>query len=77
MCILHCEYLGNDGICDTKFALGFFADDEKRAVKLFQKFNSEENDAECLEYKESGRINDTERQIERLTGISFSIIRKI
>ncbi len=110
------EYLGSSGICDTKFALGFFADNEKRAVKLFQEFNSKENDAQCLECKESPKINDAEaieiiikvagvkntnqiqnfekekrdkmirklkdsglsiRQIERLTGISFGVVRKI
>lgn len=110
------EYLGNNGICDTKFVLGFFADNKKRAVELFQKFNSEENDDNCLEYEESIKIDDIEateiiikiagventsqiqnfekeerdkvikelkdnglsiRQIERLTGISFGVIRWI
>lgn len=110
------EYLGKKGICDTKFALGLFADDEKRAVDLFQKFNKEENKDVCLEYEEIVKINDKEaariiievagvespiqvqnlkkeernkvikqlrnrglsiRQIERLTGISFGVIRKI
>lgn len=93
-----------------------FADDEKRAVELFQKFNSEANKDKCLEYEELDRIDDTEatkiimtaagiksttqvqnfehekrdkiikelknrgisiRQIERLTGISFGVIRRI
>jgi REP element-mobilizing transposase RayT len=110
------EYLGKDGICDKKFALVFFADDEKGALELFKKFNSKENDDKCLDYEESIRIDDIEarkiiikvagiddisqirsfekekrdkvikklknrglsiRQIERLTGISFSVIRRI
>ncbi len=54
------EYLKNHNICDIKFSLDFFADDEKRAVGLFQKFNSEENDDKCLEYRETVRINDEE-----------------
>lgn len=110
------EYLGESGFCDKKFALGLFAEDEKKAVGLFKKFNIKENSDECLEYEEQVRINDIEaakiitkvaklenpiqiqslekdkrdkairefknhglsiRQIERLTGISFNIIRKI
>lgn len=110
------EYLGKDGICNRKFALGFFADDEKRALELFKDFNSKENDDKCLDYEKSIRIDDIEarkiiikvagiddtsqirsfekekrdkvikelknkglsiRQIERLTGISFSVIRRV
>lgn len=110
------EYLGINSICDTKFALSFFADDEKIAIELFQRFNKEENKDKCLDYEEEARINDIEaakiiievagienamqiksfekekrnkiikqlknrglsiRQIERLTGISFGVIRNI
>ena len=110
------EYLGKENICDIKFALDFFADEKKRAVDLFKKFNSEENDDKCFEYEKDGRIDDIEaakliektakvenpnqvqncekekrdkiikelkngglsiRQIERLTGISFAVIRRI
>ena len=110
------EYLVKDGICNRKLALGFFADDEKRALELFKSFNSKENDDKCLDYEESIRIDDIEareiiikvagidnigqicsfekekrdkiikklknkglsiRQIERLTGVSFSVIRRI
>ena len=109
------EYLGKEGICDAKFALGFFGQDEKGAIAAFEKFNYEENNDKCLEYEKSLRIDDNEarkiimelfgvedtigiqklekekrdkvikklkdrglsiRQIERLTGISFSIIRR-
>lgn len=110
------EYLGNNGICDKKFVLSFFSDQEKRAVALFQKFNNEENNDKCLEYEEVVRIDDIEatkiitkvakvkkpsevqyfekgkrdkiikelknsglsiRQLERLTRISFGVIRRI
>ena len=110
------EYLGKNGICDTKFALSLFADEEKRAVELFQQFNREVNKDKCLEYEELARVDDIEatkkiievagveniieiqnfekekrdkiikelknrglsiRQIERLTGISFGVIRRI
>ena len=109
------EYLGKHGICNTKFALGFFGEDERKAVEEFKKFNYEESYDKCLEYEKSLRIDDREaskmimelfgikdtteiqkfekdkrdnsiqklkdiglsiRQIERLTGISFSIIRR-
>lgn len=110
------EYLGKNSVCDTKFALRFFADEEKKGIELFEKFNIEENDDKCLEYEELVRIDDIEatkiiikvarvkntrqvknfekekrnkiikelknkglsiRQIERLTGISFGIVRRI
>lgn len=110
------EYLEKNGICDTKFVLSLFADDEKRSVELFQKFNIEGNKDNCLEHEDAVRINDivaakiiievagvenpiqvqnlekkernkvikqlrnrglSIRQIERLTGISFGIIRNI
>lgn len=113
------DYLGKNNICDTKFALSFFAGDEKKAVELFKKFNSEASKDKCLEYEELDRIDridDAEatkkimtvagvkstkqvqnferekrdkiikelknrglsiRQIERLTGISFGVIRRI
>jgi len=110
------EYLGMNGICDTKFALNFFADNEKKAIPLFHKFNMQENDDKCLESEDRIRINDEEaikiimeavevenlgqiqnmdkgkrdevikklkdrglsiRQIERLTGVSFGVIRKL
>ena len=110
------EYLGKNGICNTKFVLKFFADNDKKAVELFKKFNSEENDDKCLEYEEIIRIDDIEatkiikkiagvkkgkqiqdfekekrdkvikklknnglsiRQIERLTGIGFNVVKRI
>ena len=110
------EYLGENSICDTKFALNFFADDEKKAVELFKRFNNEENKDKCLDYEGEARVNDIDavkimieiagientiqvqnfekekrnkiikqlknkglsiRQIERLTGISFGVIRNI
>lgn len=110
------EYLENNGICNTKFALSFFADEENRAVASFRKFNNEKNNDKCLEYEETVIIDDIAatkiiiktakvekpnqvqdfekekrdkvikelkncglsiRQIERLTGISFGIIRRI
>lgn len=110
------QYLGKSGICDTKYALSLFTDEEERAISLFQKFNKEENKDKCLDYEETARINDIEaakiimevagventsevqnfekekrniiikqlkkarlsiRQIARLTGISFGVIRRI
>lgn len=110
------EYLGKDSICDIKFALGLFDDDNKKALALFRKFNSRENNDQCLDYEEPVRIDDVEattivtkltgvkdprqiidlkkdkrnkiikelrnsglsiRQIERLTGVSFGVIRGI
>jgi hypothetical protein len=110
------EYFGNNGICDTKFVLSLFSEDEKSAMELFEKFNVQGNDDKCLDYEERIRIDDREamkiimevagaenarqvqsyekerrdkvikklknkglsiRQIERLTGISFGVIRKI
>ena len=110
------EYFENNGICDTKFVLSLFSEDEKSAMELFEKFNAQGNDDKCLDYEERIRINDEEagriileetgventrqiqnyekerrdkvikslknkglsiRQIERLTGISFAIIRRV
>ncbi len=110
------EYIRKVNICDINFPLSLFAENKKRAVKLFKNFNEKKNDDRCLEYEEQGRIDDTEgtqiiieiaevedpgrvqdfqrdkrdkiikelksrglsiRQIERLTGVSFGIIRRI
>ena len=110
------EYLAKNVMCDTKFILSIFLEDEKKAIELFKKFNVQENNGKCLEYEERVRIDDTEatkiiikvarventtqvqslekekrnkiieelknrglsiRQIERLTGVSFGIIRRI
>ena len=110
------EYLAKNVMCDTKFILSIFSEDEKKAIELFKKFNVQENNGKCLEYEERVRIDDTEatkiiikvarventtqvqslekekrnkiieelknrglsiRQIERLTGVSFGIIRRI
>jgi len=110
------EYSGKNSICNTNFALNLFTNEEKRAVALFKKFNSEGNKDKCLEYEESVRIDDIEatkimmtvaevknatqiqnfekgkrdkiikelkneglsiRRIERLTGISFGVIRRV
>jgi len=50
--------LGENGICDTKFALSLFSVDEKRAISLFQEFNTQKNNDKCLEYEEEARIDD-------------------
>jgi uncharacterized protein YerC len=110
------DYIGREGICDTKFGLSLFSSDVKSAVSLFERFNAQENSDKCLENEEKIRINDIEateiikkvacvrnlneiqnfekekrnkvikqfknkglsiRQIERLTGISFGVIRRI
>jgi putative transposase len=110
------DYLGRPGICDVKFGLSLFSENDKKAKELFEKFNDNKNDDQCLEYEEKNRIDDREatkiimeeagaenarqiqnyekerrdkvikrlknkglsiRQIERLTGVSFGIIRKI
>lgn len=110
------DYFGNGNLCETKFVLNLFSDNEQKAIKLFREFNIQENDDKCLDYQERVRIDDTEakkiiiksagvenlkeiqnfemekrdkvikklktsglsiRQIERLTGVSFGIIRKI
>lgn len=109
------EYISNDGITDTRFALDIFNEDSKKAIKNFIDFHNEYKEANCLEMKESLRMTDEEaiavikrrysvsnglqlkdfekekrarcikelkdkglstRQIERLTGISRSIILK-
>lgn len=110
------EYIGREGICDTKFGLSLFSSDIKNSVLSFEKFSVQENSDKCLGNNERIRINDREaseiikkvacvrslseiqnfekgkrnktikifkdkglsiRQIERLTGISFGVIRKI
>lgn len=110
------EYLGIHEICNTKFALNFFAEDERKSKQAFREFTHEANNDICLEHKELVRLNDKEagkiikelygiretneignfeknkrddairkfkdiglsiRQIERLTGVSFSIVRRI
>ena len=108
------DYLVDKGICDTEFPLSFFNETTIKAIILFKRFNTEENNDICLEYTGKVRIDDTEaiqitkeltgindtreiqkfgkdkrnetikelknrglsiRQIERLTGISFGVIR--
>lgn len=110
------EYLRKNYLCDTEFALSIFAVEKKNAIESFEKFNKEENEDKCLEYKDSFIIDDREateimteiakvkstteiqrfekdkrdkvikefkkkglsiRQIERLTGVSFGIIRGV
>jgi putative transposase len=110
------EYMTKAEICDTKFALELFSEDFQEALELWQRFNQEENNDQCLEYDDGTRLNDTEateliqsiagvkipseiqayekqkrnqlirklkktglsiRQISRLTGISFGVIRGI
>ena len=110
------EYVGREGICNTKFGLGLFSSDVKNALSLFKKFSVQEKSDKCLGNNERPRINDSEaseivkkiacvrslseiqnfekgkrnkmikifkdkglsiRQIERLTGVSFAVVRKI
>jgi len=54
------EYFGKNGICDTKFVLSLFSGDEKRAIILFQEFNTQKNNDKCLELEEQIRIDDVE-----------------
>jgi REP element-mobilizing transposase RayT len=110
------EYIKKPKICDTEFALSLFSKDREEAIKLFKKFNLEENRDQCLEYDQNMRWKDPEaaefikrisgvqspleiqhfekekrnqiikklknngisiRQLERLTGVSFGVIRRI
>lgn len=61
------EYIGKSGICDKKFVLSLFAGDEKTAIKIFQEFNTQNNDDKCLDDEQRARIDDIE---------ATSIIRK-
>lgn len=109
------QYIGKNGICDTKFTLRFFAEDERQALYLFKEYNKSQNDDECLSNEIPVAMDDMQatriieniigdknprlikeyerrkidrvmrilkarglsiRQIERLTGVSFSIIRR-
>ncbi|MDD4569940.1 MAG: transposase [Tepidanaerobacteraceae bacterium] len=65
------EYQGKDGICDTRFALSLFANDKKRAIALFKKYNLEENKDKCLEYEERVRLDDIEatKMIKKVAGV--------
>ena len=110
------EYIGEQRICDTYFALDMFSTDREKALKQFKEFNGAKNQDQCLGYEQNVRLNDTEagdyirnisgiqdlveiqklkkqrrneiikqcrdkglsiRQIERLTGVSFGVIRNI
>jgi len=110
------EYIKTAELCDTEFALSLFSPNPKEALYLWEKFNQEKNNDNCLEYYNRVRLNDTEaaeliqkiagvqspseiqnfekqkrdnvikklkgrglsiRQIERLTGVSFGVIRGV
>lgn len=110
------EYIGEQKICSTSFALSLFSGDKEKALEQFKEFNFSQNEDQCMEYDDNGRLNDLEaaeiikmisgarspleiqnfvkekrdgiikmcryeglsiRQIERLTGISFGVIRKV
>ena len=110
------EYTTKQEICDTTFALKLFSKDYQEALELWQKFNHNENNDQCMEYDDGTRLNDTEateliqnivgvkipaeiqryekqkrnlvikklkdqglpiRQLARLTGISYGVIRGV
>jgi putative transposase len=54
------EYIKNNGITDTCFALGIFNEDREKAVQEFKDFHNEYKDANCLEMEESLRMTDEE-----------------
>lgn len=110
------EYTKRADLCDTRQALNMFSKNAKEALLLWEKFNRENSEDNCLEYDDGTRLNDSEaadlilnitgvkspieiqkfekhrrndvirelkhkgvsiRQLERLTGISFGVIRGI
>lgn len=46
------EYLGQKGICDTKYTLSLFLVEEKTAISLFQKYNTQKNNNTDLAFME-------------------------
>lgn len=110
------EYLKTGSLCETKYALHIFSENENQAKKQFELFHQTAETDQCLEISEKKRWRDQEaialiknlagvenlvmiqqferakrddiirackeeglsiRQIERLTGISFGVIRRI
>ncbi len=54
------EYIGDPIYTDTGFALELFSTDKVKSIELFRKYTNEENDGQCLEYKEKINISDKE-----------------
>lgn len=71
----YCEYINNVGITDIDFALGFFAEDKKEAIKEFIKYHGEQNEDCCLEIEETIQISDEEAKemIKKKCGITCSL----
>ena len=54
------EYVGRVGMIDVEFALGMFSCDKKKAIDLFKKYSTEQNEDKCLENEEKLRVSDNE-----------------
>lgn len=54
------EYMNNNGITDTGFALGIFNEDREKAIQNFIDFHNEQKEANCLEMEERFRLTDEE-----------------
>lgn len=111
----HHEYIKNGCLVDGDLALGLFSADRDKAIDLYIKYMSEENEDKCLDFEDNILLDDdilaylkslgvenisalqqmernsrndiireikeldgvTLRQIERVTGLSKSLIGKI
>lgn len=54
------DYINNEGITGTDFALEMMTNDNKKAVEEFIKFHAEQNEDKCLEIEENIRLTDEE-----------------
>ena len=54
------NYINNEGITDTDFALEMMNNDNRKAVEAFIKFHAEQNDDGCLEIEDKIRLSDEE-----------------
>lgn len=66
------DYIKNEGITDTDFALGIMNKDKRKAIEEFIKFHDEENEDKCLDIENKIRLSDEEAKeiIRKEWGIS-------
>jgi REP element-mobilizing transposase RayT len=66
------DYLKNNGIANTEFALRVIDDDRHKAIEGFVKYHHDKFEDQCLEIEDNFRMTDDEADeiIKRICGIS-------
>ena len=70
------DYISNDSIVDTDFALGLFSSDKVKAINLYKKYMNEANEDKCLDFDDKILLND-EDILNCLKGLGVSKVSNL